>query len=218
VQQETVTVPQHHNSLVVRLQGHTWVSVSTDTHQLVRNQSPDPVIAFTLTPGTYVVRTDGKIESVTTESFRREPSLFEQFRQGTPAFLTLTSDAPDRHIVDGIGEVVADGVSYCTITVQKTDLNGVAVSGSEHQDELFVRTTGGSIMDAKGAQRSRSLTLQSGRAAFRLVSEPSPKIVTVSVLSRNPLLANTEIQIEFVEGSLLGLPGASDRKLTNGSN
>jgi len=53
-------------------------------------------------------------------------------------------------------------------------------------------------MDEKGERRIRSLILQSGRAAFRLVSEPNPKIVTVSVLSRNPLLANTEIQIEFV--------------------
>ena len=58
--QQTVTVPQDHNSLVVRLQGHTWVSVSTGAHQLVRNQSPAPVIAFTLAPGTYVVRTDGR--------------------------------------------------------------------------------------------------------------------------------------------------------------
>ena len=198
VQQETVTVPQGHDSIVVRLRGHTWVGVSTYTHQLVRNESPDPVIAFTLAPGTYVVRTDGKIESVTTESFRQEPSLFEQFRQGTPAFLTLTSDAPDRHVVDGIGEVVADGASYCTITVQKMDLNGVAVSGSEHEDELFLRTTGGVIMDDKGGKRIRSLKLRSGRAAFRLVSESSPKIVTVSVLSRDPLLSKAEIQVEFV--------------------
>ena len=110
----------------------------------------------------------------------------------------LTADAPDRHVVDGIGEIVADGTSYCTITVQKLDQNGVAVSGSEHQDELFVRTTGGSIMDEKGEQRIRSLTLRSGRAAFRLVSELSPKIVTVSVFSRDPLMSKAEIQIEFV--------------------
>ena len=196
--QQTVTVPQDHNSLVVRLQGHTWVSVSTDTHQLVRNQSPDPVIAFTLAPGTYVVQTDGTIESLTTESFRQEPSLFDQLRRGTPAVLTVTSDAPDRHVVDGIGEIAADGTSYCTIIVQKMDLNGVAVSGSEHQDELFVRITGGTIMDEKGEQRIRSLTLRSGRAAFRLVSEPSPKIVTISVFSRDPLVAKAEMQIEFV--------------------
>src|SRR4030095_14296838 len=81
--QQTVNIPQEHNSLVVRLQGHTWVSVSTDTQQLVHTQSLDPIIAFTLAPGTYVVRTDGKLESLTTESFRQAPSLFEQLRQGT---------------------------------------------------------------------------------------------------------------------------------------
>lgn len=196
--QKTVTVPQDHNSLVVHVQGHSWVSVSTATQELVRNRSPDPVIAFTLAPGTYVVRTDGKLESLTTESFRQAPSLFEQLRQGTPAFLTLTSDAPDRHVVDGVGEVIADGTSYCTITIQKMDLNGVAVNGSGHEDELFVRTTGGSIKDDKGEQRIRSLKLRSGRAAFRLVSESNPKVVTVSILSRNPLLPKAEIQVEFV--------------------
>ena len=196
--QQTVTVPQDHNSLVVHLQGHTWVSVSTATQQVVRNQSPDPVIAFTLAPGTYVVRTDGKLESLTTESFRQAPSLLEQLRRGTLTLLALTSDAPDRHVVDGIGEISADGTSYCTIAVQKMDLNGVAVSGSEHQDELFLRPTGGVIMDDKGGQRIRSLKLKSGRAEFRLVSESTPKIVTVSVFSRDPLLPKAEIQIEFV--------------------
>jgi hypothetical protein len=196
--QQTVTVPQEHNSLVVHLQGHSWVSVSTATQELVRNRSPDPVIAFTLAPGTYVVRTDGKLESLTTESFRQAPSLFEQLRHEMPAFLALTSDAPDRHVVDGIGEVIADGTTYCTITIQKMDLNGVALSGSEHKDELFLRTTGGVLMDDKGGQRIRALKLLSGCAAFRLVSESNPKIVTVSVLSRNPLLSKAEIQIEFV--------------------
>jgi hypothetical protein len=196
--QQTVTIPREHNSLVVRVQGHTEVSVSTDTHQLVHTESPDPVIAFTLAPGTYIVRTDGKLESVTTESFRQHPSLFEELGQGTPALLTLTSDAPDRHVVDNIGEVTADGTSYCTITVQKIDMNGAAMTEIEHQDELFLRTTGGVIMDEKGEQRIRSLKLQAGRAAFRLVSETNPKIVTVSVLSRDSLLAKAEIQVEFV--------------------
>jgi hypothetical protein len=201
--QQTVTVPPGHNSLVVRLQEHSWVSISTEAGEIIRERSPNSLIAFTLASGTYVVRTDGKIESLTTESFRQQPSLFEQLGQGTPAFLTLTSDAPDRHVVDGIGEVAADGTAYCTITVQKMDLDGVAVSGNEHQDELFVRTTGGVIMDERGEQHIRSLKLRSGRAAFRLVSETNPKVVTVSVFSRNPLVPKAEMQIEFVERSLL---------------
>ena len=50
----------------------------------------------------------------------------------------------------------------------------------------------------KAEKRIRSLKLRSGRAAFRLVSESSPKIVTVSVFSRDPLLSKAEIQVEFV--------------------
>ena len=99
--------------------------------------------------------------------------------------------------MDGIGEVVADGTSYCTITIQKMDLNGGAVSGNKHQDELFLRTTGGVIMDDK-ARGASGYQTASGRAAFRLVSESSPKIVTVSVLSRDPLLSKAEIQVEFI--------------------
>jgi hypothetical protein len=153
-------------------------------------------MAFTLKPGTYVVQTDGQIEQITTERFQQEPSWFEQL--STPAFLALTSDAPDRHVVDGIGEVAADGASYCTITIQKMDLSGVAVSGSEHNDELFLRTTGGFIMDDQGGQCIRSLNLRSGRAAFRLVSESSPKVVTVTAFSRDPFVSKAEIQTEFV--------------------
>jgi len=195
---QTVTIPQDHNSLVVRLQGHTWVSVSAGSRQLVRNQSSDPVIAFTLAPNTYVVQTDGQIEKVTTERFLREPSFFDQLQEGVAAAFTVTSDAPDRHVVDGIGEIAADGASFTTITIQKVDVNGAALGGSGHEDELFLRTTGGVIMDGDGARRIRSVNLRSGRAAFRLVSEASPKLVTVSVLSRDPLVSNAEIQLEFV--------------------
>ena len=197
-QRESVTVPRGHNSLIVRLQGHTWVSISTRDGEIVREQSPDPAIAFSLAPGAYTVRTDGKIEHVTTEAFPSAPSLLEQAPQGSPAFLVLTSDAPDRHVVDGIGEIPADGSSFCKISVEKMDFDGMALTGAEHQDELFLRTTGGVLMDERGKQRIRSLTLRSGRAAFRLLSEQNPKVVTVSVLSREPHLATAEIQIEFV--------------------
>ena len=53
-------------------------------------------------------------------------------------------------------------------------------------------------MDAKGQKRIRSLKLRSGRATFRLVSEESPKVVTVSVLGQEPFVSKTEIQIEFI--------------------
>jgi hypothetical protein len=198
VWKQTAVVPPDHNRLVVHLQGHSWVSVSTDSRPLVRTRSADPAVAFTLAPGTYVVRTDGTIESMTTGCVWREPSLPERLRRETPALLTLTSDAPDRHIVDGLAEIAADGASFCAITVQKADIRGFPVSGIEHQDELFVRTTGGSIMDEIGERRIRSLRMRSGRAVFRLVSEIHPKVVTVSVLSSNPLISAADIRVEFV--------------------
>jgi hypothetical protein len=193
----TVTIPPDHNSLVVHLQDQTWVSVWAGARQLVRNQSADPIIAFTLAPGTYVVRTDGQIESATSESFLQEQSFFDLVQRGTAAVLAVTSDAPDRHVVDGIGEIAADGASFSTITIQKTDLNGAVLNGSADDDELFLRATGGVITD-DGGRRIRSVRLRSGRAAFRLVSEASPRMVTVSVFGRNPLVPKAEIEMEFV--------------------
>jgi hypothetical protein len=124
-------------------------------------------------------------------------SLLEQLQQGLPAQLYLTSDAPDHHIVDGVGEIPADGTSFCTITVETVTLDGTPLTG-QAQDEVFLRTTGGVLLDAAGENRIRSVTLKSGRAAFRLVAEASPKVVTVSAFGQGPALLKAEIQIEFV--------------------
>ena len=48
-------------------------------------------------------------------------------------------------------------------------------------------------MDETGERRIRSLKMRSGRAVFRLVSEANPKVVTVSVLSRSPLVSAADI-------------------------
>ena len=53
-------------------------------------------------------------------------------------------------------------------------------------------------MDSAGENRIRSVTLKSGRIAFRLVSEASPKVVTVSAFGEGPALLKAEIHIEFV--------------------
>lgn len=198
VAQETVTIPPGHNTLVVRVREHTWASVSTAEREIVRERSPNPIVGFSVSPGNYTVRTDGKIESITSEAIQPVPSLWERFKQESPAILRLTSDAPDRHVVDGIGEIPANGTSFCTITVAKVALEGTPLIGKEHQDEVFLRTTGGVLMDEKGKKHIRSLKLKSGQASFRLVSESSPKVVTVSAFGRVPFLSKAEIQIEFV--------------------
>jgi hypothetical protein len=192
-----VTVPRGHNRLVVHLQGHAWVSVSAGDRLVVRTRSADPAIAFSLAPGEYAIDTDGTIGSMTTAAVAREPSGLERLQRGTPALLMLSSDAANRHVVDGIAEIAADGSASCAITVQKTDPRGMPLHGAEHQDEVFIRTTGGRILDETGTRRIRSLQLHSGRASFRLVSEATPKLVTVSVLSTNPLTSSANIPIEF---------------------
>jgi hypothetical protein len=196
--EKTVTVPPVHNLLSITLRDHSWVSVSIGDREMVSERSPNPVIEFTMSPGTYILRTDGVIENVISKSHPQISSLVERLQQTAPFLLQLTSDAPDRHIVDGVGEVPADGTSFCTITIEKVALNGTPLADRELQDELFLRTTGGTLMNTAGTERIRSVQLQSGKATFRLVSEPNPKIVTVSVFGREPLLSKAEIQIEFI--------------------
>jgi hypothetical protein len=198
LQANSITVPQEHNAIVVHLKDPKYLFLSNGTRIIVKSMSSDPVQSFAVKPGTYFIETDGEIESIASIAIKRPPSLFERQQQGLPALFHLTSDAPDQHIVDGIGEVPADGTSFCTITIQKHAYDGTPLTDDNHQDELFLRTTGGLIMDADGNQHIRSLHLQSGQASFRLVSEPTPRLVTVSVFGREPSLQKAEIQIEFV--------------------
>ena len=197
-QEETVSVQQEHNVLSISLRDHSWVSVSIGDQEIVSEHSPNSVIEFTLLPGTYILRTDGVIENTISKNRPQISSFVEQLQQASPFLLEITSDAPDRHIVDGVGEIPADGTSFCTITIEKKILNGNLLTDQELQDELFLRTTGGTLMDNTGTERIRSVQLQMGKAAFRLVSESTPKVVTVSVFGREPLLSKAEIQIEFI--------------------
>lgn len=198
VQEHPATVPQGHNTLVISVREHSWVSISSGDQEIASNRTPAPSFALSVSPGTYMVRSDGVIEQVSSEFMPPRFSPFEHFQQGLPAQLHLTSDAPDQHIVDGIGEIPANGTSFCTITVEAVTLEGTPVTGPAQESEVFLRTTGGVLLDAAGANRIRSVTLQSGRAAFRLVSEASPKVVTVSAFGQGPALLKAEIQIEFV--------------------
>jgi hypothetical protein len=198
IEEETFTIPENHNMLVVKLKEHTWVSASVKDEEIISDKTSDPCVDFSLSPGTYTVRTDGKIEDITSETVEKAPSPLELFGKEPPALLRLTSDAPDQHVVDGIGEITADGTSFCTITIEKVTPDGKPLTEKEHKDELFLRTTGGFLMDSEKKERIRSLKLKSGRASFCLVSEDQPKIVTVSVLSKSLLLGKAEIQIEFI--------------------
>jgi hypothetical protein len=194
----TVTVPQGHNLLVTSLRDNTWVSISISDRDLASNHTPVPNFSFPVSPGTYVVRTDGVIESAGSEFMESVSRAMERRSVQEPARLRLTSDAPDQHIVDGIGEIPANGTSSCTITVEAVGADDAPLTGQPQQAEIFLRTTGGVLMDAAGENRIRSVTLRSGRAAFRLVSEASPKVITISAFGQSLALSKGEIQIEFV--------------------
>ena len=196
VQEQGFAIPPGHNRLVVRLHGHSYVSVALGDQEIASNHTPVPVVTFSLAPGAYTVRTDGVLEDVASEAVEQPPSLPELLAKA--GFLRLSTDAPDRHVVDGIGEIAADGAAFTTITVEKVDADGKRLTTEQHDEELFLRTTGGMLANEAGAGPIRSVQFRKGTAAFRLVSEKSPKVVTVSVLSRNPAVRGAEIQIEFV--------------------
>ena len=52
-------------------------------------------------------------------------------------------------------------------------------------------------MDASGETRIRSVRLQAGTATFRLVSESSPRLVTVFAFSHDQQL-RAELPLEFI--------------------
>jgi len=196
--QTTVTVPQGHNLLVTSLRDHTWVSIASPDRDLATNHTPVPNFSFPVSPGTYLVRTDGVIDSAGSEFMESVSRAMARLSVHAPARLRLTSDAPDQHIVDGIGEIAANGTSCCTMTIEAVGADDSPLIEEPQQAEIFLRTTGGVLMDAAGENRIRSVTLRSGRAAFRLVSEASPKVITVSAFGQTPALIKGEIQIEFV--------------------
>ncbi len=195
LQQKELVVSDRQNSINMEVTGQSWISILCFSEEVIREESRGSHFDFIVIPGQYVIKTDGEIQNLSA-SYIDLASVGDGQNQMT--FLKLNSDAPDQHIVDGIGEVPADGTSFCNITIAKHSLNGTPLTSEEHQDELFLRTTGGLIMDATGETHIRSLHLQSGQATFRLISEANPKLVTVSVLGQNPNLPKAEIQIEFI--------------------
>ncbi len=190
-------VPLEHNRLKVSLRENTWLKIFKDGNMIFASKSSSPNFKISVYPGQLSIQTDGRIVNVSSEDIGANSNLLKRL-QDTSESIVLSSDAPDQHVVDGIGEVSADGTSFCTITLEKVSFDGTSLTDDTHNDELFIRTTGGLIMDATGENRIRSLRLQSGQAQFRLVSESSPKVVTVTAFGRSPQRAKAEIQIEFI--------------------
>jgi hypothetical protein len=193
-----IIVPKGSNAIVVRAVDHDWVALLRDGAEVLREQSGSRETRFFAEPGAYTVRTDGRIDTAKPGTIDVPFDPFAPTTSGEgPLLLRLTADAPDQHVIDAVGEIPADGESSCTITIEKIDAAGEPLRRRRDNDEVFVRSTGGTIEDPKRDVRIRSVKLRSGRASFRLVAEPTPRLVTVSALAAG-MAAPGEIQIEFV--------------------
>ncbi len=187
------TIGPGENKLTVTLSEAQSVDIINARGEVVGNVRGAQITApqiFYLEEGAYNIVSDGTIDEVTVEA-EAIPTEEEL------ADLEVAADAPDRHIVDGIGEIPADGQSFTTITVQKINMLGEPLKRRQDNNELFLRTNAGMIKNNQGQQDIRSMKLRNGRASFRLYSETIKRVATVQIISADDFLADTAISIEF---------------------
>lgn len=148
--------------------------------------------------------TDTKeIESLTATPFQQvkvkksRGKITGFFMESRQAQLIAESDAPDVHVLDGIGEIPANGTSFCTITVRKTSMEGESLSSAKDNDIVYLRSDGGSIKDVNDNQ-IRQISLKNGTASFRLYSETNRRVITVSIMTQDNDVLDTRIAIECV--------------------
>lgn len=191
--QREFTLNDKENKLVVRVSNAELIEIfNADNNCVARVKSPKILApqVFFLEPGQYKVETDGIIEDLKAEYENVE--LFNE-----PGHLLVKSDAKDIHVVDGIGEIPADGKSFATITIKKMNADCNPMSSAKDKDEVYLRTTAGTIKDVEGESEIRKIQLVKGQAQFRLYSEEHKRVATVEIVSANPMLMNSSIKIEF---------------------
>jgi hypothetical protein len=119
----------------------------------------------------------------------RDPESFSLFVQ---------SDAPDKHPVDGIPEIAADGNSSTLITITKIDERFKPQKGEGDNEELYFRTDHGIIRDEKGEKDINKTQLERGQVSIRLFSEKLKRVATVQIISPAAHLGDTFIRVEFI--------------------
>jgi hypothetical protein len=112
-----------------------------------------------------------------------------------PVVLDVAVEAPGVSPVDGVPEVPADGKAFCTINLAKMTVTGQVLNRAKDTDEVYLRATGGQLVNARGKLQHK-LQLNKGKASFRLMSETTPRFVTVSIFS--PTLQKVDVHIDFV--------------------
>jgi len=138
----------------------------------------------------------GRRQTVVLEE-QQDGSLKPTLQKQETFLLDLRSDAKELHPVDGVPLIPADGKSAAEITIQKVDEQGRPVARAQDNDELWLRTNHGTLLDTQG-NPVRALKLSRGEAAFRLQSETARRLATVQVFNAEPDLEDAAIAIEFV--------------------
>jgi hypothetical protein len=119
----------------------------------------------------------------------RDPESFSLF---------IESDAEDKHPVDGIPEIAADGASSTLITITKIDERFKPQKGDGDSEELYLRTDHGIVRDEKGESDINKVQLTKGQAKIRLFSEKLKRVATLHIISAAPHLGDASIRIEFI--------------------
>lgn len=195
--EQTVVVPAGADLVVAHAGGHSWVALRLGEEDLIIDRSGQPGATFVVEPGTYAVRTDGSLGEISAKTLDPADAPATGGPESAAAVLRLTIDAPDNHAADGVAELPADGSALGTVTIAKHDLTGEALTREDDADEVYLRTTGGLLQDAKGGGPIRSVTLRRGIATFRVVADAPPRCVTVMAFTGGPGPA-VQLPIEFV--------------------
>lgn len=127
----------------------------------------------------------------------KDGSLKPEVRSPEAFRLIVETDVSERHPVDGIPLIPADGTSAATVQVKKIHRDGKAAGRRQDNDELWLRTDQGELVDDRG-EPVRSLRLARGQASFRLRSGNARRLATVQVLSADPNVDDAALRIEFV--------------------
>jgi len=112
--------------------------------------------------------------------------------------LYITTDATNKHPVDGIPEIPADGASSVLLTIQKMDVRARPQTGAEDNDQLYFRIDHGIVRNASGKEAIRGIKLRRGKASIRLFSDTVKRVATLQIISADPNLQDSMIRIEFV--------------------
>ncbi len=186
-------VPAGHNTLIVRLHDQSFVAVCAGGREVVREAAAVTAASFALEPGEYEIATDGTVDEMKSESRSRPAAPTAGVPganvPGEVTALRITCDAEDRNVVDGVPEIASGKDSFCEVTVEVPGAGDAPV-------ELHLRTTGGTLKDADGKKRIRTLELTGGKGSFRLYADEDPRVVTVSVFGAS--VSPARLDVEFI--------------------